>query len=119
MELLVWNAARKLAWLVLGALAIVSVPFAMDTRIGVLPAASGGIAVALLLVSLVPLRRAACLLRRLHAAPKLVPAAAVYRASARSIDLEPEEREATHQSAVALLLLALAAALVVVAAAAR
>jgi hypothetical protein len=43
----------------------------------------------------------------------------VYRTSARGVDHEPEESEATHGAAIAFLLLALSGALTIVAAAAR
>jgi hypothetical protein len=118
-EWLVWSAARRLAWLVLGALLIVSVPFVAQARIGLLSAATGGLAVALLASSLLPLLRAGRMLRHLHAPPKVGRAHEVYRANARAEDPDPEEREATHQSAVALLLLALSAALTIVTAASR
>jgi hypothetical protein len=118
-ELVVWNAARRLAVLVLGALILASVPFVRDARIGLLPAASGGLAMALLVVALLPLTRASRLLREAHRPPKPPPAALVYRASAGEEDRDPEERSATHQAAVALMLLALAGAFTIVAAAAR
>ena len=119
MELVVWNAARRLAVLVVCALALVAVPFVRDARIGVLPAASGGLALTLLVLALLPLTRASRLLRQARRPPKLPPAALVYRASAGEEDRDPEERSATHQAAVALMLLAVAGALTVVAAAAR
>jgi len=118
-ELVVWNAARRLAILVVCALALVAVPFVRDARIGLLPAASGGLALLLLGVALLPLYRASQLLREAHRPPKAPAAAMVYRASAAEEDRDPEERSATHQAAVALMLLALAGALTVVAAAAR
>ena len=118
-ELVVWNAARRLAVLVVCALVLVSVPFVRDARIGLLPAASGGLALALLGVALLPLVRASRLLREARRPPKTPPAAMVYRASATEEDRDPEERSATHQAAMALMLLALAGALTVVAAAAR
>ena len=118
-ELVVWNAARRLAVLVVCALALVAVPFVRDARIGVLPAASGGLALTLLVLALLPLTRASRLLRQARRPPKLPPAALVYRASAGEEDRDPEERSATHQAAVALMLLAVAGALTVVAAAAR
>jgi hypothetical protein len=118
-ELVVWNAARRLAILVVCALALVAVPFVRDARIGLLPAASGGLALALLAAAVLPLVRASRLLREAQRPPKAPPAAMVYRASSTEEDRDPEERSATHQAAVALMLLALAAALTVVAAAAR
>lgn len=119
MDLVVWNAARRLAVLVVCALILVSVPFVRDARISVLPAASGGLALVLLGVALLPLVRASRLLRDVHRAPQAPPAAMVYRASAGEEDRDPAERSATHQAAMALMLLALAGALTVVAAAAR
>ena len=119
MELVVWNAARRLAVLVVCALVLVSVPFVRDARIGLLPAASGGLALLLLGVALLPLVRASRLLREAQRPPKTPPAAMVYRASSTEEDRDPEERLATHQAAVALMLLAMAGALTVVAAAAR
>jgi hypothetical protein len=118
-ELVVWNAARRLAVLVVCALALVSVPFVRDARIGVLPAASGGVALVLLGLALLPLVRASRLLRAARRPPTTPPPAMVYRASSAAEDRDPEERLATHQAAVALMLLALAGALTIVAAAAR
>ena len=118
-ELVVWNAARRLAVLVGCALVLVSVPFVRDPRIGVLPAASGGLALVLLGVALLPLLRASRLLREARRPPKPPPAAMVYRVRSTEEDRDPEERSATHQAAVALMLLAMAGALTVVAAAAR
>ena len=119
MELVVWNAARRLAVLVGCALALVAIPFVRDARIGLLPAASGGLALALLGIALLPLVRASRLLREVRRPPKTPRTAMVYRASAADEDRDPEERSATHQAAMALMLLALAGALTVVAAAAR
>lgn len=119
MELVVWNAARRLAVLVACALALVAVPFVRDARIGLLPAFSGGLALALLAVAVLPLLRASRLLRVAHRPPKTPPAAMVYRANSAEEDRDPAERSATHQAALALMLLALAGALTVVAAAAR
>lgn len=119
MELVVWNAARRLAVLVTCALALVAVPFVRDARIGLLPAFSGGLALALLVVAILPLLRASRLLRVAHRPPKIPPAAMVYRANSVEEDRDPAERSATHQAALALMLLALAGALTVVAAAAR
>jgi hypothetical protein len=118
-DLIVFSAARRLALLVSVALAFVAVPFVRDARVGTLPAFSGAIAVALLCGALVPLLRARRLLQKAHMAPKSPATPMVYRESARGLDDEPAEREATHQAAVALLLLAFAASLTVVSAAAR
>jgi hypothetical protein len=118
-ELVVWNAARRLAVLVVAALAMVAVPFVRDARIGPLPAACGGLALALFVVALLPLARATRLLRDVRQPPRRPPAALVYRASPTEEDHDPAERAATHQAAIAFLLLALAASLTVVTAAAR
>jgi hypothetical protein len=118
-ELVVWNAARRLAVLVVCALALVSVPFVRDARISLLSAASWGLALVLLGVALLPLMRASRHLREARRPPKTPPTAMVYRTSSTEEDRDPEERSATHQAAVALMLLALAGALTVVAAAAR
>ena len=45
-DLIVFSAARRLAFLVAAALAFVAVPFARDARVGTLPAMSGGVAIA-------------------------------------------------------------------------
>ncbi len=119
MELVVWNAARRLALIVAGAMLLVAVPFVRDARVGPLPGVAGAVAFALLALSLVPLVRARRLLR-LAAQPPAPPAASrTYRASAKAEDLDPVERAATHHAAIALVLLAFAGSLVVVAAAAR
>jgi hypothetical protein len=118
-ELLVWTAARRLAWLVGGALLVVAVPFVLEGRIGVLSALTGGLATALLGAALIPLLRARGLLRQAAAPDAPPPASLAYRASAAARDREPLELQATHLGAVALLMLALAAAFVVVAAASR
>lgn len=114
-----WSAARRLAWLVAGTLALVAIPFVLDARIGVLPAASGGLAITLLAVALLPLLHARQILRAC-AAPAKVPAAVdVYRTSALPTDHEPAQARATRDAALALLLLSVAGALTIVAAAAR
>jgi hypothetical protein len=118
-ELVVWAAARRLALIVAAALSCVAVPFVHDARIGPLPAVTGGLAVALLAASLLPLRSAGRMIRE-AARPAPVPVAAeVYRASAKAEDSDGVERAATHHAAVAFLLLAAAGSLLVVAAAAR
>ena len=122
MELVVWNAARRLAVLVFGALTLLGAAVVYDRRLGLLPGALGGLALALLLISLVPLLRASQFLRAMSLPPKAPPAALVYRANpvGRSLEaVDRAERAVTHQAAVAFLLLALAGALAVVAAAAR
>jgi hypothetical protein len=118
-EVLVFSAARRLAFLVAAALAFVAVPFVRDAHVRTVPAFSGGLAVALLAVALVHLLRASRLLKDAQAAAKTPAAARVYRANARAQDDDPLEQEATHQAAVALFLLAFAASLTVVSAAAR
>jgi hypothetical protein len=118
-ELVVWNAARRLAILVVGALLCVAVPFVVDARIGTLPAAAGGLAVALLVAAVVPLVRARRMLHVAAQPPDAPPASEAYRASAKAEDLDPVERAATHHAAIAFLLLALAGSLVIVAAASR
>ncbi|HEY3820589.1 MAG TPA: hypothetical protein VGL81_25660 [Polyangiaceae bacterium] len=119
MELVVWNAARRLAVFVVCALALVAVPFVRDARIGLLPAISGGLAMGLVLVALLRLGRASRLLREAQRPPKPTPAAMVYRSGLGPEDRDPVERAATHQAALSLMLLAFAGALTVVAAAAR
>jgi hypothetical protein len=118
-EQLVWSAARRLAWLVAGAMAMVSVPYWGGARMGVLPAAAGGLAALLFVGALLPLIRAGRILRQAEVPPAGPPPPLVYRSSARPWDPEGLELQATHLGAIALLLLGLAAALVVVAAAAR
>jgi len=121
-ELVVWNAARRLAVLVSGALALLGAAVAYDRRLGVLSGATAGLALALLLVALVPLLRASQFLRTMTVPPKTPAPSMVYRANPTAGDTDERdrvERSATHQSAVAFLLLALAGSLAVVAAAAR
>jgi hypothetical protein len=118
-ELVVWAAARRLAFIVLVALSFIAIPFVQDARIGPLPAVTGGLAVALLVASF-PLLLLARREIREAGRPAPVPAAAqVYRASAKAPDCDGVERAATHHAAVAFLLLAAAGSLLVVAAAAR
>jgi hypothetical protein len=119
MHLVLWNAARRLAWLVAASLGLVATPFVCDARIGTMPAATVGIAVALLAVAAWPMARARRFLRKAAEVPPAAAAADVYRTSARGVDHEPEESEATHGAAIAFLLLALSGALTIVAAAAR
>ncbi len=110
-----WSAARRLAMLVAGSLALVAVPFVRGARVGALAAVAGGIAVALLATALVPLLRARRILRtETGRAP-----GGVYRASARTPDRDPLERAAVRHAATALRLVAVAGALTVVAAASR
>jgi hypothetical protein len=118
-ELVVWNAARRLAVLVMGALVLVAVAFVRDGRIRGLPAVTGALAVGLFVVALRPLLRASRHLRDARRPPERPAAAMAYRAGASVEDRDPVERSATHEAATALMLLALAGALTVVAAAAR
>jgi hypothetical protein len=118
-ELVVWNAARRLAWLVIGSMVCVAVPFVHDARIGTLPAAVGGLALALLAASVFPLLRARRMLVAAARPPGVPRASQAYRANAKADDMDPVERAATHHAAIALILLAVAGSLVVVAAAAR
>jgi hypothetical protein len=119
-ELVIRSAARRLAILVAGALVLASVPFVRDAHIGALPAAMGGLAIALLAAALLPLARATRLLRQPSHPAKPPPAAMVYRTVATDEDdSDPAAGAATRPAAVAFLLLALAAALTIVAAAAR
>jgi len=119
MDRVVWSAARRLAVLVSVALASVAIPFVADARIRTLPALAGGLALALFVASLAPLRRAGQMIRASERPGDLPPAGLAYRASARAPDHDPDERAATHHAANAFLLLAVAGALVVVAAASR
>jgi hypothetical protein len=119
MELVVWNAARRLAWLVIGSLVCVAVPFVHDSRIGPVPAAAGGLALALLAASVFPLLRARRMLVVAARPDDVPPASQAYRANPKGDDRDPVERAATHHAAIALILLAVAGSLVVVAAAAR
>jgi len=119
MDRVVWSAARRLAVLVAIALASVAVPFVVDARIRTLPALVGGLALALFVASLAPLRRAGRMIHDAERPDAPPPAGLAYRASARAADHDPDERAATHHAANAFLLLAVASALVVVAAAAR
>src|SRR5262249_14801813 len=114
-----WNAARRLALLVVASLGLVATPFVRDARIGILPAAAAGIALALLAVAVVPMARARRFLRKTAEPPPAAAAADVYRTSARDLDHEAEESGATRDAAIAFLLLAVSGALTVVAAAAR
>lgn len=117
---MIWSAARRLAILVAGALMLASVPFVCDAHIGALPAATGGLAIALLAGALLPLARATRLLRQSSQPAKVPPVAMVYRTVATDEDDGgPVEGAATRSAAVAFLLLALAAAFTIVAAAAR
>jgi hypothetical protein len=118
-EVVVWNAARRLAALVMGALSVLAIAGVSDERIRPLSAATGGLALALLLVSLLPLARASRSLRAMNRLPEQPPVRRVYRENPSYEDCELAEREATRQAAVAFLLLALAGGLAVVAAAAR
>ncbi len=119
MERMLWSAARRLAFLVVGSLLLVAVPFALDARVGPLPAVCGALALALLGAAVLPLLRAGRGVHELDAGPKIPLVADVYRTPASAPDTDATERVAAHHAAVAFLLLALAGSLVVVAAAAR
>jgi hypothetical protein len=117
-----WNAARRLAWLVALSLGLVATPFVADARIGTLSAATAGVAVTLLAIAAVPMARARRFLRKAAAPSPAAAAAAVYRTSARgrgSVDHESDESGATREATIAFLLLSLAGALTIVAAASR
>jgi hypothetical protein len=115
-----WNAARRLAWLVAVSLGLVATPFVADARIGALPAAAAGIAVALLAIAAIPMLRARRFLRRAGEVSPVAPPGEVYRTSARqSADAEPDESGATREAVIAFLLLSMAGALTIVAAASR
>jgi hypothetical protein len=118
-HLVLWNAARRLALLVVASLALVATPFVRDARIGALPAAAAGIALALLAIAAFPMARARRFLRKTAEPPAPTPTAEVYRTSARSVDHEPEESDATREAAIAFLLLAVSGAFTIVAAASR
>jgi hypothetical protein len=119
MDVVIWNAARRLAALVMGALAILAITGMYDERIRPLSAATAGLALTLLVVSLVPLFRASRSRRGMNSPVRQPPAARVYRENPSQEDRERAERAATHHGAVAFLLLALAGSLAVVAVAAR
>ncbi len=120
MHLVLWNAARRLAWLVAASLGLIATPFVLDARIGAVPAAAAGVAALLLAIAAVPIARARRLLRRAAEPAPAALATEVYRTSARaSVDHECEESGATKLAAIAFLLLAVSCALAVVAAAAR
>jgi hypothetical protein len=115
-----WNAARRLAWLVAVSMGLVATPFVANARIGALPAATAGVAVALFAVAAVPMVRARRFLRKAGEPSPGAAAAAVYRTSARSsVDHESDESGATREAAIAFLLLSVAGALTIVAAASR
>jgi hypothetical protein len=120
MHLVLWNAARRLAFLVVGSLGLVAAPFVVDARVGAVPAVTATVAVALLVIALFPIVRARRFVRRAAEPAPATPAAAVYRTSARvGVDHEADESGAAREAAIAFLLLAVSGALVVVAAAAR
>jgi hypothetical protein len=120
---LVWNAARRLAYLVAGALALVGALLVRDAigyRGGLFAELSAGFAACLVLGALVAILR----VRRLFAQSSPPPAAPEdpYRQNARTLADEPQEPEnarATRCAAGALVALAIAGAFVVVAAASR
>jgi hypothetical protein len=119
MHLVLWNAARRLALLVVGSLGLVATPFVCDARIGALPAVAAAVALALLGIAVIPMARARRFLRKTVEPSAPAPTAEVYRTSARSVDHEAEESDATREAAIAFLLLAVSGAFTIVAAAAR
>jgi hypothetical protein len=120
---LVWNAARRLACLVVGGLALVGalvVGDALVHRAAIVAELSAWMAAYLVIGALVALTRA----RHFFARTEEPPAALVepYRGNARVVPNDPDERErarATRCAAGALFALAIAGAFVIVAAAAR
>jgi hypothetical protein len=118
-EVAVWNAARRLLILVLAALTGLAVTAVCDGRVRPVTATAGGLALAFVCASFVPLLRASRSLRAMQGAIEQPSAARVYRANPSDVDCERAERDAIHHAAVAFVLLALAGSLSVVAAAAR
>jgi hypothetical protein len=120
MHLVLWNAARRLAFLVVGSLGLVSTPFVFDARVGAVPGVTAAVAVALLFIAAIHIVRARRFVLRAAEPAPAIRAGAVYRTSARfGVDHEADESGAAREAAIAFLLLAVSGALVVVAAAAR
>jgi hypothetical protein len=119
MEAALWSAVQRLRWLVLITLGCAVLPFVLGSRIDVFSAIAGGLAVALLAASVLPMTLAARRMRGGSSAAAEASFLPPYRTNPRAPDDHPIERSATRPAAIAFLLLALSGALLVVAAAAR
>jgi hypothetical protein len=123
MDQLVWNAARRLAWLVAGTLAVVGSLLVRDvlSRRSVFVASIfAAAAMYLILFALVAMAKARRFLARPDTPPP--PRRSPYRDNAQSLPGDPPQSDSNHATrvaATALIALALAESLVVVAAASR
>jgi len=116
-EELIWSAAKRLAVLVAGSLALVAVAFSLDRHVRPFAGASAGLALACVAMSLVALAQARRL-QRVETLPEPLAPSSIYRTNA-SAPQEVDLTRATRSAAIAFVLLSLAGAMTIVAAAAR